>query len=372
MLQANAPNALTINRTVRGMRPLLLSGEKLYCCNGHRIYVTRDDGLTFKLVCTLSVPSMCKASRPFSFARRLLRTDTHRMCELSGGNRVYVYRGGIYIQRFNQATATCTFSVTRGSRPVAIASSPVGDVVFGEYWNNRSREEVHIFGSSDGGLTWDPVYTFPAGAIRHVHGVFYDRFDDCYWICTGDYGNENQLLRASVDFSDVQIVRQGGQQNRFFSIQVFEDSLVAATDTPSEQNHILIIDKETGEAKPVLPVDNSVFYTTMSGGRIVVSTNAERSAVNDDRHSHLWISDRSLNRWDRIFSRPTDIVDRLSRMPKIRSGMTQHPHFIFPAGESDRETIACYGLGLRGLNDSLVFFDTRQLQEKSYDLSKAA
>ena len=192
-------------------------------------------------------------------ARRLARTDTFRMRELSGGNRVYTFRKGVYTQKAGSQTAVCTMRITRGSRPVSLENNACGEIVFGEYFNNPSREAVHIYGSRDGGCNWQIAHTFEPGDIRHVHGITYDRWDDCYWICTGDYENENQLLRASCDFSNVRVVRKGGQHNRFFSLQVFEKTIVAATDTPSETNYVLVIDKQTGEARRALQIENSPF-----------------------------------------------------------------------------------------------------------------
>src|SRR5207249_3044949 len=156
---------------------------------------------------------------------------------------VYVFRRGIYVQAPGAPLAVRTFAVARGTRPVSLAVGRDGVIVFGEYWPNTRRSAVHIYASADSGTSWRPVYTFREGAIRHVHGISYDPWEDCFWICTGDNEAESLLLRASADFRNVTIVRKEAQSNRFFSLLVLEDRLLAATDIPHGQNHICAIEK---------------------------------------------------------------------------------------------------------------------------------
>ena len=59
-------------------------------------------------------------------------------------------------------------------------------VLWGEYWANRERTEVHIVCSCDQGRSYEPVKTFSPGQVRHVHGVWQDPFEDGYWVLTGD------------------------------------------------------------------------------------------------------------------------------------------------------------------------------------------
>jgi hypothetical protein len=360
-------------RQVPNTRPLLFSGRRLFCSRGNRIVATNDDGRSFEPICTLQVSNSYRLAGASTLSRRVTRTDCFRMREVTGGKRAYVFRGGIYVQNSGSDVAVCTMRIPRGSRPVSLATNSQGHVVFGEYFANQARQEVHIYGSNDGGMNWDIVYTFEPGAIRHVHGIAYDRWDDCYWICTGDYDNENCLIRASCDFTDVRILRQGGQHNRFFTLQVFENQIVAATDTPLESNYVFVIDKDTGEARQANAIENASFCTCVVGNQVFVSTNAERSPVNDNHHSHIWMGHQSLLHWDRILSRPVDVVDKIGRLPGLRNGFFQHPHFAFPEGTNPGHHLVCYGMGLQGQHDALMFHDVQHLvQEEHVDLAKAA
>ena len=107
-----------------------------------------------------------------------------------------------------------THRIQRGTRPLHITAVPSGKIYWGEYFDNRERAEVHIYVSTDRGRTWQIAYTFPAGSIRHVHNIVYDRWGDCLWILTGDEGAECKVLRASCDLRSVEVVLAGNQQAR--------------------------------------------------------------------------------------------------------------------------------------------------------------
>jgi len=373
MLQRLPNLTKTPARQIPHTKPLLFDGDRLFCSRGNRIIATWDDGRSFETVCTLQIPGSLRLAGLSTLSRRITRTDSFRMRKVANGNHAFVFRRGIYIQKPASDVAVCTMRIPRGSRPVSLETNNQGGLVFGEYFANRARKEVHIYGSDDGGLNWDVVYTFEPGAIRHVHGIAYDQWDDCYWICTGDYDDENRLIRASCDFADVQTMRQGGQRNRFFAMQIFENNIVAATDTPFESNYVYVIDKQTGEARRAIEVENSCFFTCVVGDRVFVSTNAERSPVNDNNNSHIWMGHKSLKKWDRVISRPVDVVDKLGRLPGLRNGFFQHPHYAFPEGTNPGRHLVCYGLGLKGQHDSLMFYDVQHLaQEEPVDLAKAA
>ena len=93
-----------------------------------------------------------------------------------------------------------THPITRGTRPLHITAVPGGAIFWGEYFDNPARDQVHIYASTDDGATWSVAYTFPKGAIRHVHNIVHDPWGDCLWVLTGDYGDECRILRATCDF----------------------------------------------------------------------------------------------------------------------------------------------------------------------------
>ncbi len=179
-----------------------------------------------------------------------------------------------------------THQIRRGTRPLHITAVPNGTVYWGEYFDNRERAEVHIFASADRGASWQVAYTFPAGDVRHVHNIVYDRWGDCLWILTGDEGAECKVLRASCDLRSVEVVLSGNQQARAVAAIPMPDALYLSTDTPFEQNHILRLTR-TGKVEQVAGLASSSIFGCRVGEAIFFSTMVEPSAVNRGREVHL-------------------------------------------------------------------------------------
>ena len=135
-----------------------------------------------------------------------------------------------------------THQLDRGTRPLNITATPEGKIYFGEYFDNGARDAVNIYGSDDGGASWHVVHTFPKGAIRHVHNIAYDQWQDCLWVLTGDWGSECRIMRASKDFSQIEGVQSGSQNCRAVAIVCTAQSIYFATDNPREANYICRLD----------------------------------------------------------------------------------------------------------------------------------
>ena len=182
-------------------------------------------------------------------------------------------------------------AILRGTRPLHITAVPggaiCGAIFWGEYFDNAARDEVHIYASTDAGATWSVAYTFPKGAIRHVHNIVHDPWENCLWVLTGDYGDECRVLRAACDFSRVETVLQGKQQARAVAAVPTEDGLYFSSDTPLETNYIYRLDRRQA-LSAVAPISSSSIYGCRVGGRVFFSTMVEPSDVNRDRHVRVY------------------------------------------------------------------------------------
>ena len=176
-----------------------------------------------------------------------------------------------------------------GLRPLHLAVTPSGQVYWGEYFDNPHREEVHIYGSDDDGQTWHVAHTFPAGTVRHVHNVVYDRWRDCVWILTGDEGDECRIIRASQDLKRLHTVVQGTQQWRAVAIVPTSEAVFFASDTPNEANHIYRIDDD-GSIHCLAPISSSAISGCRVGQTVFFSTMAEPGTVNCTTHADLYAS----------------------------------------------------------------------------------
>ena len=145
----------------------------------------------------------------------------------------------------------------------------------------RTRDEVHIYASTDRGATWEVAYTFPRGAVRHVHNIVYDEWANCLWVLTGDNGSECRILRVSCDFKNVDVVLSGNQQARAVALVPTPDGLYFSSDTPLESNHVYRLDRG-GTLTELAPLSSSSIYGCRAGGGIFFSTMVEPSQANLD------------------------------------------------------------------------------------------
>jgi hypothetical protein len=237
---------------------------------------------------------------------RLLRLDVHRMVQTAAGTLIATSAEGIARRAAGAEQFAVAFRAYRGSRPLSLCVDDEDRIYFGEYFGNADREAVHVFMSEDDGRSWDRCYTFPAGSIRHVHGLEYDARRQRIWVLTGDYGQEAQIGLATRGFTEYRVVVQGSQQTRACSAVPTEAGLLYATDTPLEQNHVYLLDAETGAVRRLADVQQSVLFMTEACGGLWLSTVVEPSKTLPTRSVHVWFA-RDDRGWMELYSAPRDL-----------------------------------------------------------------
>lgn len=376
-----APPSVTLKpvRVLRGARALLFHGDTLYLARGGRLFRTHDLGRTLQHDCTLQLHSpRLRLAGATRLGRRLTRASVTRLTILPDLTKLIVYRKGIYRASAAAQTAVRVHHITRGTRPVSLASAPSGFACFGEYFSNREHDEVHVYGSSDSGHSWAPVYTFAAGDIWHIHAIVHDPWSRCFWIATGDFEGECRLLHATETFADVTEVLRGDQDVRFYRLLPTPTAVVTATDAPCSQNAVVVIDKETGRPRRVQNIDNSCFGVCLAGGHCFFGTAAEPptpasrlagpqvrlgyspepNTSNDARRAHIWAGSEDLSAWQRCASLPIDAISSICLLSPRLYGLMQFPRVEFPEGPnpSARHLVA-YCTGLRGLDDATIVYE---------------
>ncbi len=277
------------------LRALAWSGDHLYASRGYQLLRARiehpGNNLSWDLVAAFRPPPRRRLSVMNPLTARLFRDGFHALAVLADGGIVAAVPGAIVTLRPGESEFRPTHAITRGTRPLHLttvqSNATSGTIFWGEYFDNRDRDEVHIYASTDSGATWAVAYTFPKGAIRHVHNIVHDPWANCLWILTGDYGDECRILRAACDFSSVEPVLQGQQQTRAVAAIPTEDGLYFSSDTPLEPNYIYRLDRNETLLQ-LTPISSSSIYGCRVGPRVFFSTMVEPSPVNHDRHVRLY------------------------------------------------------------------------------------
>ena len=231
--------------------------------------------------------------------RRLLRYEIYHMLRTNKGTYLCAGREGILRLPKGDDMFTLASSDFQGKRPICLCQDGEGNVYFGEYFSNPDRKPVHVWCSRDDGKTWQVCYEYPAGSIRHIHGIRWDAGHERLWVFTGDHGDESHIAVARPGFQDYTVLAQEGQMTRTCAGVLLGDQFIYGTDTPFEQNYACSVDRVTGDVVRHQVLPNSVFFMTKALGGILLSTVAEPSHVNNNRSSEVWYSSDGVQ-WESI------------------------------------------------------------------------
>jgi hypothetical protein len=293
------------------LRALAWSGDQLYASRGYELMSANVGNISqkvaWKYIATFRPSWRRRLSVKNRLTARLFRDGFHALAVLPNNGLIAAVAGAIVTLHPGENEFRVMHTITRGTRPLHITAVPSGTVYWGEYFDNPSRAEVHVYASCDGGATWHVAYTFPSGAIRHIHNIVYDRWEDCLWMLTGDYGNECRILRVSCDFSRVDAILHGNQQARAVALVPMPDGLYFSSDTPLESNYIYRLDRK-GTLTRLASISSSSIYGCRVGNRVFFSTMVEPSEVNHDRQVSIYggsigaAADHKQENWQTLLS----------------------------------------------------------------------
>jgi hypothetical protein len=281
----NTNSALVYIASIPRFRVLAWFGDWLYASKGYEVLRTRVQGsnppLEWERVASFRPNWNRGISVTNRLTARLFRDGFHALALLKSGTLVAAVPGAIVTLDPQATRFRQTHAITRGTRPLHITAAPNGTIYWGEYFDNASRDEVHIYASSDQGLSWHVAHTFQKGVIRHVHNIVHDPWQNCLWILTGDNADECRILRASCDMSQIDVVLKGNQQARAVAAVPTANGIYFSTDTPLESNFIYLLDRR-GVLSQVASTGSSSIYGCRVGNHVFFSTMVEPSKVNHD------------------------------------------------------------------------------------------
>ena len=136
--------------------------------------------------------------------RRLLRLDKMNVVPVGDDlqDLVIIRRGTVYLWQASTKELNVRHRLNLGRNTLhqAIATVDRNEIVFGEYSSNPDRSPLSIYRSTDAGKSWNSVYKIDATIARHIHGCYWDPFDQKIWVATGDVDGECYLHVADRKF----------------------------------------------------------------------------------------------------------------------------------------------------------------------------
>ena len=293
---------LTLVGSFPGMRVLAWDQDVLYASRGYSLLRCRpaSGSVVWEPVGRFSPAWWRKITASGKLSSRLVRDGFHALVVLPTGELIVAVPGAIATLKSGQEEFQITHTMLRGTRPLNIVATPHGHIFWGEYFDNPTREEVHVYGSADRGMSWQIAYSFPKNSIRHIHNIVYDRWENCLWVLTGDNGEECRVLRASFDWQHVETVLSGNQQARAVAAVPTADGLYFASDTPLEQNYVYKLDRQAKLTR-LAEINASVLCGCAVGAAVFFTTMIEPSAVNLDCNVKLYGGGNGLS-WTQLQS----------------------------------------------------------------------
>lgn len=277
---------------IRGKALCIFPNGNLLCYRGG--VFTLYDTERYSAIQQFSLPNG-KFRNILSKARileRLLHCEARWALPISEAEALVSMNTGIY--RVNCRTGVYTAeAVPVQGRPLSAAALRgingfENSIVVGDYTLNPERRPVSLYQRNDHG-EWRCAYSFPAGTVRHVHGIFADRVAQKVYILTGDEDSESGIWLAEDNFKTVKPLLVGSQQYRACQMIATSDQLLYITDAPSEKNAIYRF--ANGSCEKVADIEGSCIYgaQTYPGG--VFSTTCEPDAHAKNRLDY-WLSNK--------------------------------------------------------------------------------
>jgi hypothetical protein len=218
-----------------------------------------------------------------------------------------------------------------------------GWIYVGEYFMNPERCAVHIYRLDPRLGAWEIAHTFQAGAVRHVHGIYRDPFDDqALWVTSGDAAGECYLFRTRDRFETLERIGEGTQLWRAVRLFFTEEHVCWITDSQLEQNHSCRWDRRNGQLTVGQQVGAPAWYGTTTREELHLAfTTVEPGPAVHRRTAGIFAS-RDAFTWQEILHFPKDAW---RPMKLFKYGVIS-----CPSGEMSQKSLYISGEGLRGMD----------------------
>lgn len=337
---------LKIKHTFKGRVINVAADGTLYVGRNYKIYAYKNDPDNLTLVAQAPCPLKRKPIEPFRLLCRLFRHEIRGFVMLSDGGMIVAPRQGLYYGQAGQTSlkpAKIPFLNPPLRPPMTITVDSENRLLWGEYWGNSERREVRLCLSVDKGRSYDMVFQFKPGEIRHIHNIQEDPYDGCYWIFAGDHNKDPGIGRLARDFKSFEWIVKGEQIYRGVNGFIFKDKIVYGTDSEKEPNGIYVLEKATGRTEKIIDTPGSSIFAGRFGKWHVISTSVEYFEKHENNLATLWVSPDAFS-WQKVFDAPKDIWSKK---------FFQFGGFVLPSGCSEKQQIAFSGQAVKGYDNTV-------------------
>ena len=268
---------MELSRVYGSTTPLcFLPDGRLVCYHCGKLLVMKDDAIQKRI--PLAIPNKEKLFGGSRLASRLFRFGVRAAISIGSDNVVLSIGNKLYELNIEQGLVSNGWCCGEGIRPLIFSKvdcdEGFGGIYFGGYLSNMDKKPVNIY-RREGVDEWKVVYTFPQGAINHVHNIVADPYRNCLWIFTGDFGEASAIWKVTDGFKKVERVAYNDQKFRGCVAYALPEGLLYATDAPFADDYIYLLNPETMETKELFPIHGSCIYGCKWKDKYVFSSTVE-------------------------------------------------------------------------------------------------
>ena len=221
------------------------------------------------------------------YANRLFRLGIRAAEALDDSHAILSIGNRLYEIDFEHDLITEGWYCGEGIRPLILTTvkdvEGIDDgVYYGGYLGNRAKKPVHVY-KRMGVDDWQEIFTFPQGAINHVHNIVADPYRNCLWIFTGDFDEAAAIWKVTDNFKKVERMACNNQRYRACVVFALQEGLLYATDAPFADDYIYLLNPDTMETKELFPIHGSCIYGCQWKDKFVFSSTVEGDGRNTSR-----------------------------------------------------------------------------------------
>ena len=264
-----------------------------YLSRQNRLYHSTTLQPPFREFARVDAPVWQSLASRFRPAQRLLRFMVYNLVPLANGDvfvtfdkSIGVVKDGRY-RRLDGLVRPCR--VLRSG----CAVDANGTVFFGEYLPNAEHGEMRIYKYPAGGERLEIAYTFPAGAIRHIHGLYFDKYTDSIFCLTGDADSECRIITSNDGFKTHETVGSGDESWRAVSVLFDTNNFYYGTDAEFLSNQVFKVDRKSLDRQILGEVNGTVFYSKQIGADLFFTTPAENAPSQTENVAAIWHVDEN-------------------------------------------------------------------------------
>jgi len=294
--------------------------------------------------CLFSIPGQSRFLMKFRIFRRFLRYDkSNAVFNWNRDGIVVLFQWKIYFFDLNNEELIyinnlkqCR-NVLHGG--IAVTSKTI---CFGEYGHNPNREPVPIWTSNDDGRSFSIAKELVEQKIKHIHGIYADKFNESLWIVTGDFDGECYVIEShDSSFMKLNWYGDGSQKWRPVSLFFKPNEIIWVMDSPIQKAYLQIFNREKKTIQQGQYFPGPVWYSKQfKEGDAILQTTVEIGDEVKTRFSKVFYSENLID-WEEVYRFKKDILP----MPYFKFGVV-----AFADGIQSKEDFVLFGEALKNMD----------------------